>query len=108
MCAAIGVVILDHMPPAKITPLHVDLDFNSPLSDARAARIIRTLQPLAGARVVEIGCGWAELLLRIATSEPTVTCVGIDIDAEAIEHGRAQAVARGLTTVGVRVFNSMF
>lgn len=61
----------------------------------RGPRIICTLQPPAGAQVVEIGCGWAELLLRIATSGPTVTCVGIDIDTEAIEHGRAQAVARG-------------
>jgi hypothetical protein len=61
------------MSTSKIAPLHTGLDFNSPLSDARVSRIIRTLQPLDGARVAEVGCGWAELLLRIAAAQPSVT-----------------------------------
>jgi len=86
--------------PSSISPLHIDLDFNSPLSDRRVTQIIRTLQPLDGARVVDIGCGWAELLLRIAAAEPSVTAAGVDTDRNAIEHGRANAIARG---VGDRV-----
>jgi SAM-dependent methyltransferase len=85
------------MPLPKIAPLHADLDFNSPLSDARVERILRTLQPLDGARVVDVGCGWAELLLRIAAAHGSVSAVGIDTDRAAIEHGRANAAARGLT-----------
>jgi SAM-dependent methyltransferase len=85
------------MSSSKIAPLHTDLDFNSPLSDARVSRLIRTLQPLDGARVVEVGCGWAELLLRIAAAQPSAHAVGIDTDEAAIEHGRANAAARGLS-----------
>jgi cyclopropane fatty-acyl-phospholipid synthase-like methyltransferase len=85
------------MSSSKIAPLHTDLDFNSPLSDARVSRLIRTLQPLDGARVVEVGCGWAELLLRIAAAQPSAHAAGIDTDEAAIEHGRANAAARGLS-----------
>jgi SAM-dependent methyltransferase len=88
--------IIARMSTPKINPLHADLDFNSPLSDARVARIIRTLQPLDRARVVEVGCGWAELLLRIAAAQPSVTAIGIDADPGAIEHGLANAAARGI------------
>ncbi|GII25406.1 SAM-dependent methyltransferase [Planosporangium mesophilum] len=84
------------MPTSKIEPLYTALDFNSPMSDARVARIIRTLQPADGARVVEVGCGWAELLLRIAAAEPSVQAVGIDVNEDLIERGRANAAARGL------------
>jgi DNA-binding SARP family transcriptional activator len=82
--------------PPRTTPAHADLDFDSPLSDARAARIIRTLQPLHGARVVDVGCGWAELLLRIVAAEPSATAIGIDTDEAAIARGRANAAGRGL------------
>jgi SAM-dependent methyltransferase len=84
------------MPTSSIAPLHADLEFNSPLSDTRVTQIMRTLQPLAGARVLDLGCGWAELLLRFAAAEPSVTAIGVDTDQEAIEHGRANAIARGL------------
>jgi len=46
--------------------------------------------------VVDLGCGWAELLLRTLAAEPTVTGQGVDVDVAAIEHGRANAHARGL------------
>ncbi len=39
--------------PGSISPLYLDLDFNSPLSDQRAAELIYTLQPLEGARVAD-------------------------------------------------------
>src|SRR5579884_3072899 len=77
-------------------PLYTSLSFNSPLSDWRAARLIESLGPHTGAHVVDIGCGWAELLLRLAASEPTVTATGIDSFEDEIEHGRANARARGL------------
>lgn len=85
------------MTQPKITPLHQDLTFHGPLSDERARRLIRTLAPLDGAHVVDLGCGWAELLLRILESAPTATGHGVDRDEEAIEHARANAHTRGLT-----------
>ncbi|GAB2599373.1 class I SAM-dependent methyltransferase [Streptomyces capparidis] len=74
-----------------------DLDFNSPLSDARAAELLRSLRPLAGATVLDLGCGWAELLLRLLEAEPTATGVGVDTAEGALARGRAAAAARGLT-----------
>jgi cyclopropane fatty-acyl-phospholipid synthase-like methyltransferase len=84
------------MTDANIDPMHADLDFNSPLSDARVEQILTSLEPLSGALVVDLGCGWAELLLRVLATEPTATGVGVDQDGAAIEHGRANALARGL------------
>ncbi len=80
----------------QITPLYEDLDFHGPLSRARADQLIASLGPLGGRRVVDLGCGWAELLLRAVATEPTAAGFGIDLDAVAIEHGTANAKARGL------------
>jgi SAM-dependent methyltransferase len=81
---------------AKLPQLYEDLSFNSPLSNARAARLVSLVGPLAGAHVVDIGCGWAEFLLRAAAADPTVTALGLDADPDAIAHARAEATARGL------------
>ncbi|HEX3592672.1 MAG TPA: methyltransferase domain-containing protein [Pseudonocardiaceae bacterium] len=84
------------MTKPVIPPVHDDLTFHGPLSEARADLIIRSFGSLDGAHVVDLGCGWAELLLRTVAAS-TVTGLGIDLDAEAIEHGRANAAARGLS-----------
>ncbi|GAA1785414.1 class I SAM-dependent methyltransferase [Streptomonospora arabica] len=72
------------------------LDFNGPLSGERAGRLIRSLGPLAGCRVVDLGCGWAELLLRTLEAEPAATGAGVDLDTDLVARGRANAAARGL------------
>lgn len=78
---------------------HALLDFNAPLSDARSYDLISGLRALAGKDVVDYGCGWAELLLRIAAHEPGVRAVGVDDDEYAIGRGRAAVAERGLTNV---------
>ena len=40
------------MTKPEITPLHEDVTFHGPLSEERAARLIRSLAPLDGARVL--------------------------------------------------------
>jgi precorrin-6B methylase 2 len=77
-------------------PLFADLTFNSPMSQQRATAVVASLQPLAGARVVDLGCGWAELLLRIVASDPTATGLGVDADEAAIAHGQSNAVTLGV------------
>ncbi|MFJ9553523.1 SAM-dependent methyltransferase [Nocardiopsis sp. NPDC101807] len=84
------------MVTPEIPPLYRDCDFNGPLSDAHAARLIRTLGPLEGRRIVDVGCGWAEFLLRTLESEPTATGFGIDRNGDHVRHGRELAAARGL------------
>ena len=76
---------------------HRELDFNAPLSDARVTEIIASLGPLHGARVLDLGCGWAELLLRILAAEPTTAGHGVERDPLQAARARANAAARGLT-----------
>jgi methyltransferase family protein len=85
-------------------PLHADLSFNSPLSDDRAARLIADLGELGSSQVIDLGCGWAELLLRVLEANPSAAGIGIDKDSEALAHGRSNASARGLDT-RVRLIN---
>lgn len=75
---------------------HALLDFNSPLSDAKASDLVNSLHLAPGQRVVDYGCGWAELLLRAVEHVPGATGVGVDGDEHAITRGRANAEARGL------------
>jgi SAM-dependent methyltransferase len=75
---------------------HTYLDVNAPLSDARMAALIETLRPLDGATVLDLGCGWAELLLRLLAAEPSARGLGVDTDEDALARGRANAATRGL------------
>ncbi len=79
------------------TPPHLDLTFMAPLSEERAARMVRFLADGSPGTVLDIGCGWAALLLRVLEGVPDAVGEGVDLDAESIAHGQAQAVVRGLT-----------
>lgn len=79
-----------------LTPPHDDLTFMTPLSPERAETLVQFLvQGLCGT-VVDIGCGWAELLLRTVAAAPGAHGMGCDTDAASIEHGRQLAEQRGL------------
>ena len=84
------------MTTPEITPLHHDVTFHGPLSDERAARLIKSLLPLDGGHVLDLGCGWAEMLLRTLEAAPTATGTGVDLKEDDIAHGRANAEKRGL------------
>ncbi|MGM1059978.1 SAM-dependent methyltransferase [Saccharothrix sp. Mg75] len=75
---------------------HALLDFNSPLSDAKAYGLIGGLRLAPGQLVVDYGCGWAELLLRAVEHQPGVLGIGVDSDEHAIARGRANVESRGL------------
>lgn len=76
--------------------MYRDLDFNGPLNDERAIRLIHSLGPLENHHIADVGCGWAELLLRTLATEPTTTGSGIDLSEDYIRLGRANAETRGL------------
>lgn len=82
--------------PAELTPPHVDLTFMSPLSSARADGLARFLAGMGAGTVLDIGCGWGELLLRTVAASPGLVGVGVDSDARAVAHGRSMARERGL------------
>ena len=70
--------------------------FHGPLSQARAARLTERLTRNHPGTVLDIGCGWGELMLRILAAAPDATGVGIDVDDDDLARGRAAAQARGL------------
>ncbi len=86
--------------PVALPPLHDDLSFNAPLGQDRADQLVEFLATTGRGRVVDVGCGWGELLLRTITAAAGLTGLGIDRKTNAVVHGRAGAEARGL---GARV-----
>jgi cyclopropane fatty-acyl-phospholipid synthase-like methyltransferase len=78
------------------TPLHRDLTFESPLSQARAARLVAFLAEGAPSTVLDVGCGWGELLLRVLEAAPAARGLGLDLDEESIAGARDHAGSRGL------------
>jgi cyclopropane fatty-acyl-phospholipid synthase-like methyltransferase len=79
-------------PPGRLS----QVPFHGPLSQARAAQLTQRLTRNDPGTVLDIGCGWGELMLRILAAAPHATGVGIDLDADDLTRGRATAQARGL------------
>lgn len=85
-----------HMTIALPAP-YEDLTFMTPLSPWRADALIRHLtRDLGDGLILDLGCGWAELLLRAVTAAGQARGTGVDIDGEAIAHGRRLAERRGI------------
>ena len=72
------------------------LTFNAPLSEERAAALIRALALAPGRHVLDLGCGWGELLLRIVAAHPGSTGTGVDRNRRRLDRGRRTASQRGL------------
>jgi cyclopropane fatty-acyl-phospholipid synthase-like methyltransferase len=74
------------------------LAFHSPLSEARAARVVGRLARARPATVLDVGCGWGELMLRVLAAVPGAIGTGIDLSAADLARGRDSAAARGLAS----------
>lgn len=83
--------------PDDVPPVHEHLTFLSPLSDARADALAEFVATAARGTVVDVGCGWAELLVRVLERGAELRGLGVDLDGERIDHGRRVAEARGVS-----------
>ena len=72
------------------------LTFNAPLSEERASALVAALPISPGHHVLDLGCGWGELLLRILAAHPATTGTGVDTDRGALDRGVRLAAQRGL------------
>src|SRR5262245_7278832 len=70
------------------------LDFMAPLSAGRANRLAADLAALKPSTVIDLGCGWGELLLRILAACPDANGVGVDTHGPDLARGRDNAAAR--------------
>lgn len=80
------------MTDSLVAARYARLRWNTPLSDAHAALLLDRLEP-AG-RIVDLGCGWGELLLRAVARAGSG--IGVDTDRAALYRGRRAAADRGL------------
>ncbi|KUN99648.1 SAM-dependent methyltransferase [Streptomyces caeruleatus] len=74
------------------------LTFHGPLSEPRADRLVQRLIRTDPTTVLDIGCGWGELLLRVLTAAPAAKGTGIDVNARDLTRARHNAETRGLTS----------
>jgi SAM-dependent methyltransferase len=81
------------MPSASVVA-HAGLPFANPLSEADIGAAIATLDPPAGALVLETGCGSAELLIRVLERYPQARGLGVDPDAGWLARAREAVAAR--------------
>lgn len=72
------------------------LAWNTPLSEQHATTLVHACAVPEGGRVVDLGCGWGELLLRLVASAPDSTGDGVDTAADALRRGAALAAERDL------------
>ena len=84
------------MTDTEVPPGLTRLTFHGPMSEARAARIVGRLAANSPRTVLDIGCGWGELMLRILDAVPDSTGLGLDTDEGDLARGRDNARARGL------------
>ncbi|WP_086867093.1 SAM-dependent methyltransferase [Streptomyces viridochromogenes] len=86
-----------HPAPLSAEPPRLTrLTFHGPLSEHRAGRLVERLARTEPATVLDIGCGWGELMLRVLEAAPEATGVGIDLNTQDLARGRRAAEERGL------------
>jgi S-adenosylmethionine-diacylgycerolhomoserine-N-methlytransferase len=59
-------------------------------------RLLREMDLKPGDRVLEIGCGTARNLIRLAQQRPNVHCYGLDVSTEMLATAAAKVKSRGL------------
>ena len=84
------------MTDNDLPPRYTRLAFHGPLSEARADRLVGRLARTRPATVLDLGCGWGELMLRVLAAVPGAVGTGVDLSAADLARGRDNAAARGL------------
>ena len=69
--------------------------FNSPISSEKADKLIGLLPLQPGERVLDVGCGTGEFLIRVIEKH-AVQGVGVDIDSPSLADARKTSEERGL------------
>jgi SAM-dependent methyltransferase len=79
-------------PPGR----YAALNFNAPMSLDLADTLAKRLVSRGPTTVLDVGCGWAEMLLRVLALTSSATGLGVDDDEALLERARANAKLRDL------------
>ncbi|TWT88892.1 Demethylrebeccamycin-D-glucose O-methyltransferase [Pseudobythopirellula maris] len=71
----------------------LELLWNAPLSEASMDRCLSAIELPTGARVLDVGCGCGEVLIRLHERHG-LTGMGVDTSAACLEEARRRAVSR--------------
>ncbi|MGW2297749.1 SAM-dependent methyltransferase [Streptomyces violaceorubidus] len=76
---------------------HADHPIAAPLDDDSVRRLLaRAVPDHDGARVLDLGCGGGEWLLRALTRHPRLVAEGVDLSGSALDRARAAAARLGV------------
>lgn len=75
---------------------HADHPIKAPLDDDSVRRLLAKALPHGGGRVLDLGCGGGEWLLRALETGPQVHAEGVDVSPEALAQADEAATRRGL------------
>lgn len=75
---------------------HADHPIKSPLDDDAVRALLSRALPRGDERILDLGCGGGEWLLRALAMHPGLRAEGVDISAGALEQARSSAVDRGV------------
>lgn len=81
---------MSEQPDELAAARYANMRWNAPLSTEHADLLLSRLSVQAGSTVLDLGCGWGELLLR-ALAGSGATGVGVDSDETLLARGRARA-----------------
>ncbi|MGW7434573.1 SAM-dependent methyltransferase [Streptomyces sp. NPDC054849] len=70
---------------------HADHPIKSPLDDDSVSRLLEYSLPRGDERVLDLGCGTAEWLLRALTTRPHLHAEGVDVSEAALTQARRAA-----------------
>ncbi|NUS09079.1 MAG: class I SAM-dependent methyltransferase [Nonomuraea sp.] len=75
---------------------HTDHPIAAPLDDDSVRRLLERGIPHGHARVLDLGCGGGEWLLRALTTHPGLRAEGVDVSESALARAREGATVRGV------------
>ncbi|MEU9081999.1 class I SAM-dependent methyltransferase [Streptomyces sp. NPDC048357] len=75
---------------------HTDHPIKSPLDDDSVRRLLERGAPRGDERVLDLGCGTAEWLLRALATRPRLHAEGVDISEDALAQARSEADRLGV------------
>ncbi|MFE6958309.1 SAM-dependent methyltransferase [Streptomyces sp. NPDC057696] len=75
---------------------HVDHPIKAPLDDASVQQLMARAAPRGDERVLDLGCGSGEWLLRALGVHSQLRAEGVDISVDALDQAREAARARGV------------